>query len=243
MNPVTVRRDRGLVLAVLLLGGAATAALAEDSCIECHESNSYRIENKKLYEYFQRYQSSVHGLLGIGCAGCHGGDPESHDPDVAHQGVLEKVSYRNIPETCGSCHETQWQSFRESKHYKLLKGRGGAPNCVTCHGSMDVDVYFASIVKQTCVMCHNLETDNGPELPAQAEHILTKINVVKGYKAFVEKYADDTEVISRIKESFERVTQHWHEFDLHQVEIETDYLLRLLREEKTKALKRKLKHE
>ena len=246
MNPVG-RFNRHLALGVLLLGSAAATAVADappdDTCVECHKAPSYRVENKKLYDYYQRYQSSVHGLLGVACADCHGGDPESHDADIAHVGVMEKVNYRNIPATCGDCHETQWQSFRESKHYELLKGKGGAPNCVTCHGSMDVDIYFASIVKNTCVACHNLETKNGPEIPAEAEHILSQINLVKGYKGFVTKYSDDAEVMREIGESYERVTHYWHEFDLHQVGVETEHLMRVLREEKTKAIKKKRTRE
>lgn len=246
MNPVE-RFNRSLVLVGLLLGGLATIvaadAVPDDSCIECHQSPSYRVENKKLFEYYQRYESSVHGLLGVGCADCHGGDPDSRDADVAHVGVMESVNYLNIPATCGSCHETQWQSFRESRHYEVLKGEGGAPNCVTCHGSMDVDIYFVSIVKNTCVACHNLETKNGPELPAQAEHILSQINVIKGYKVFVEKYSDDPKKMAEIVESYDRVTHHWHEFDLHQVEVETEHLIRMLREEKTKAIKNRRKQD
>ena len=246
MNPVN-RFKGSIVLVYFLLGGAATMAAADavpdDSCIDCHQSSAYRVENKKLYDYYQRYQSSVHGLLGVGCVDCHGGDAESSNADLAHVGVMENVNYRNIPATCGACHETQWQSFRESKHYKELKGKGGAPNCVTCHGSMDVDVYFVSIVKNTCVACHNLETKNGPDLPAQAEHILSQINVIKGYKAYVQKYSGDSAAMSEILESYDRVTQYWHEFDLHQVAVETEHLLRILREEKTKAFQQKRQHD
>ena len=242
MNPVDLL-NRSITVAAVLLAGIATSVIAEESCLECHKSENYRIENKKLYEYFQRYQGSVHGLLGIGCADCHGGDPQSTDLSAAHEGVMEKVSYRNIPDTCGSCHETQWQSFRESKHSKALKNEGGAPNCVTCHGSMDVDVYFTSIVKNTCVLCHNEETGNGPDVPAQAEHILSQINVIKGYRGLVQKYSEDPKLMAQVEDSYERVTHYWHGFDLHQVEVETEYLLRMLREEKVKVLQKKRQHD
>ena len=225
-----------LLLGFLLVAGSA---FAKDTCLECHQSDSHRIKNKKLYEYYQKYINSVHGVAEIGCAECHGGDPESNDMKIAHAGVMENVSYRNIPKTCGSCHEEQLKSFRESDHFSVLEHDGRAPNCVTCHGSMDVDVYFASVVKNTCVLCHNPDTGNHPDVPHQAEYVLSQINIINGYRGLIMKYSPDSKALPEIDESYALLTRYWHEFNLHQVSVEAEHLLGILRVEKAKALQDK----
>jgi len=234
----------GSLLLVGLLPGVplpiAGAALAvEDECENCHSSAALRVQNKKLYDYYQNYLNSMHGLAGLSCADCHGGDSTTQDFEIAHAGVMDRVRFDHIPETCGECHDEQMENFVQSDHYQILMDKGTAPNCVTCHGSMDMDFFFTSLVRTTCQFCHNQQSGTAPDVPDRAEYILNKINIIKGYRGLVRKYADDPQLVREIDDSYRRLTGHWHLFDFEQVETETEYLFDLLRREKAKAIKKK----
>ena len=181
-----------------LVGPSESPAQSEDRCVECHSSSELRVTDKKLYEYYQKYKGSIHAVLGVGCADCHGGDPDAKDLDAIHAGVLERVRFDQIPRTCGSCHEEQLDSFQQSDHYRDLMDDGSAPNCVTCHGSMDMDFYFTPLVRTTCTFCHNQQSGIAPDVPDRAEYILSKINVIKGYRTFVRKFQPGEDVLSEI---------------------------------------------
>ncbi len=225
------------VLGVLVAAFMASPAYSVESCVICHSSSEFMVKNKKLFEYFNSFQQSIHGVIGLECSDCHGGVVGTDDLAEAHVGVMDPVRFDNIPAMCGECHEDQRDSFYESRHYKLLMDDGSAPNCVTCHGAMDMDFYFTSLVRTTCTFCHNPSEGIAPEVPDRAEYILSKMNVIKGYRAFVKKFQKDEVALASIEESYARLTESWHLFDLHRVEVETEFLLNVLREEKAKALK------
>ena len=232
-----------LAAAVALLAGSALApALAEEACVVCHRSPEFKVKNRKLYDYNLAFERSIHGIIGLGCSDCHGGDPDTTDLALAHEGVMAPVRFDNIPKTCGACHEGQYASFVQSEHYRQLMDDGSAPNCVTCHGAMDMDFYFTNLVRTTCTFCHNPSEGIAPDVPQRAEYILSKINVIKGYRAFVRKFQDDEDALTDIEESYQRLTESWHLFDLHRVEVETEYLLGLLRKEKAKAIRARREH-
>ena len=74
------------------------------ACLECHKDPDFRVKHPKLFNYYQEFESSVHGVAGLDCIDCHGGDAEATDSDGIHKGVLEPVRFDRIPDTCGSCH-------------------------------------------------------------------------------------------------------------------------------------------
>ena len=189
-NPPMVRAGAVALLA-LLVAIHAPGVAAEESCVECHRSPDHRVKNKKLFDYYVSYEKSIHSVIGLECSDCHGGDPGAEDLDDVHAGVMDPVRFDRIPEMCGSCHEEQRDSFMQSRHYKELMGDGTAPNCVTCHGAMDMDFYFTSLVRTTCTFCHNPRDGIAPDVPERAEYILSKINVIKGYRSFVRKFQTD----------------------------------------------------
>ncbi len=226
-----------LVLPMLVLLSPMSAL--GDECSACHGSAAYKVQQRQLYDYVQDFNESIHGISGLVCSDCHGGDPTTTDMDKAHVGVKDRVRYNNIPETCGSCHDEQYTNFTQSDHYKTLMDEGTAPNCVTCHGAMEMDVIFAARVKNTCLFCHNQQSGTAPDMPDRAEYVLSKINVIKGYKSFVATYLPDQEVVKQIEKNYSALTGHWHLFNMDQVEVETQGLLSMLRKEKAKALKEK----
>jgi len=233
-------RVRILVLIVgLCVGMLGASASWAELCEECHARPEFKIQHKKLFDYYLDYQNSVHGAVGIACVDCHGGDPGTEDLDRAHAGVMQKVRFDRIPDTCGACHEDQYEAFVSSQHYRILSDRGTAPNCVTCHGAMEMDFIFAGRVKTTCQFCHNPQTDTNPNVPSEAEYILNKINIIKGYKSFVALHSGDPDQVNTIEESYARLTGYWHRFDFEQVAVETDQLLEILRTAKAEALRAK----
>ena len=230
------------LLSAFLLVLFCTAPALSDECYECHKAREFKVTNKKLYDYNLDFEISVHGVAELDCTDCHGGQSGTKDPDKAHQGVLEPVRYDNIPATCGSCHEDQYEAFTGSHHYQLLEKDGSAPNCVTCHGSMDMDFIFASRVKNTCQFCHNLESGTLPEIPDQADFILSKINIIKGYKSYVQQHLADEDLKLKLSVDFDNLTAKWHSFDLDTVEEDTRELLGNYRKAKAQAMKDR-KHE
>ncbi len=229
---------RFLVFSLLsiVLAWVAGPAFA-DRCEICHAKPEFKVQHKKLYDYYNEFQASVHGVVGIGCADCHGGDASSDDMSHAHEGVMDRVHYDRIPATCGECHEAQRDAFTGSKHYGILTDKGMAPNCVTCHGAMEMDFIFAGRVKTTCQFCHNHQTATAPELPDRAEYILNKINIIKGYKSFVALHGSDPDQVREVKAAYDELTTYWHSFDFERVETATEDLLATLREAKAAALR------
>jgi len=227
----------GALLVLLFVG----PALSEE-CHECHRTKEFKVAHKKIFDYNQNFENSIHGVAELDCTDCHGGDPKTKNMELAHHGVLDPIRYDNIPATCGSCHEEQYQAFSSSNHYQLLEKDGSAPNCVTCHGSMDMDFIFANRVKNTCQFCHNLESGTLPEIPNQADFILGKINIIKGYKSYVEMHLADKELERELSASFDALTANWHSFELGTVEEDTRRLLGSYRKAKSQAMKDRKKN-
>lgn len=198
-----------------------TDAFPSDSCIECHRDVKFRVENKVLFDYYNNWKGSVHDLAGVSCKDCHGGDPakvkkeEAHPDHLSPDDSSSMVFYKNIPATCGKCHEKIYANFVQSDHYKALEKTGKGPNCVTCHGSVVTNVYYASIIVSTCVICHNQQTQNHPQIISVAEQILQRLNVSKGYLKWTSiHYKDEPGKLTEVKALYQHISDSWHQFHL-----------------------------
>ena len=150
---------------------------AVDTCTACHaELDDQRLRAPAA---FAKIDADVHHLQGIGCAGCHGGDPTSEDPEAAMSpaaGFVGRFATRAIPEMCASCHANaafmlrygpniptdQLDQYRTSRHGQALtRGDTRIATCISCHGAHGVlpasdarsPVYPSRIV-ETCGHCH-----------------------------------------------------------------------------------------
>lgn len=230
-----------LLLFVLQAVPPARAA-THDSCVKCHSDSSFLVKNKKLYDYYRDWTLSVHSQEGITCDDCHGGNPKAASKKAAHGGQpmeakvrSSPINFRNIPKTCARCHEEIYQRFRASSHFKhLIKNKSSeqAPNCVTCHGSVNSAVLNVRSVAGTCLQCHNKETDNHPEIPEKAESILNTFLSIHRFYRYITLRGDPNEVRSffRLVDPMnEQLGQDWHRFDLKRIEIQTKDLLNLLK--------------
>jgi predicted CXXCH cytochrome family protein len=148
---------------------------AADRCTACHRE----LDEERLKAPALAVGSDIHHAQGVTCAGCHGGDPTSDEPEVAmdpKKGFLGKLEATRVPEMCGSCHSNasfmlryapniptdQLAQYRTSKHGQALaKGDAKVAVCSSCHGAHGVlppsdarsPVYPSRIV-ETCGACH-----------------------------------------------------------------------------------------
>jgi cytochrome b subunit of formate dehydrogenase len=135
------------------------------TCAVCH-ANTQMMKKFNLSERWpiDTYNLSVHGkaqregiLNAAVCSDCHG----THDLHAASN-PASKVNRKNIPNTCGKCHENVRAVYVQSIHGKAAAaGIKEAPVCTDCHGEHTIyavrnpasSVWIGSVTK-TCSSCH-----------------------------------------------------------------------------------------
>lgn len=224
---------------------ASTGALAEsDNCEACHQDPGFLVTQRKLYDYYQKWRDSVHHEAGVNCSDCHGGDPEAtvRDETEVHDNVLppsdpaSKIHYKNLPATCGTCHQGVFMEFVASEHYQELQQSQNAPHCATCHGAMNSRVYYEDIVGSTCRTCH----DDGDlaDVTVQAETILNRLRVARGYMEWTRLYYENQgqpQEIAALYQRYRQITDGWHRFELDEVDKDSAELMTELQAVFTKA--------
>ena len=228
------------------------AAAAADGCVTCHGDPSFAVRNKKLFDYYQKWQASTHAANGVSCSDCHGGDANAKDKDQAHGKMLEagqpgsQVFYKNIPKVCGQCHTEIYNSFTQSKHFRRLTDQGVGPNCVTCHGSLNTTVLTPSKIATVCERCHNEETGNHPDYPERARQIRRHNMMIGSYLKWVAAYFESVGKPQEMVPFYEQVNHQriaWHTFNLDQARDTSDAILSRLREKEQEIEKAKLEEK
>ncbi|MDH4249293.1 MAG: cytochrome c3 family protein [Deltaproteobacteria bacterium] len=250
MNPLQrFALPAGLLLLLLTLGSPAPAFAAPakgDSCETCHSDPDFLVRNKKLYDYYRDWALSTHSQEGVTCSDCHGGNPKTKTKEEAHKGTYmdpadprSPINYRNVPLTCSKCHEDVFKSFQGSPHFKHLKAMDKdvqGPNCVTCHGSVNLTVLNVNTVRAACERCHNTQRKILPEVPDKAEAVLHDLLSVSRYYQFIVSRSEPQEVrafFNKVDPIVEELTLQWHTFDLKSVQAKTRELLVLLKEKRS----------
>jgi hypothetical protein len=237
-----------ILTALLLVGGSGPAPAArQDSCVDCHSNRDFLVTNKKLYDYFQQWTLSVHRQEEVTCVACHGGNPGIADKAGAHGGDLSggalssAVNFKNIPRTCGGCHEDVYRAYRQSDHSEYLVAEEDAqqgPNCVTCHGSMSTGVLNVNSIRESCARCHNEKTDNHPENPERATAILNRFLSIHRFYRYITvrgSPGESREFFELADQKIEHLAVTWHTFDLEEIEAETRAVLDLLKAERDRV--------
>lgn len=241
-----------LLLGLLMPPLQLEAEPTTDSCAGCHRNPNFLVQNKKLYEYYQDWKLSVHSEAGVTCSDCHGGDPAALDKAAAHRGHISgseqgsAVNFRNIPETCGQCHEEILAAYRKSLHFDHLAANDQeqqGPNCVTCHGSMAVSVLDGTNVEAACARCHNRKTLNHPNVPADAQEILNRLYSIHRLHRYVSVRleTDEMEFLERIDERISQLAVQWHTFDLCSIDRRTRNIVDRLRDKRQQLRRRSLR--
>ncbi len=165
-----------LIALVAFLPGRTSAA--EDACTACHLALDR--DEDPGDRLFTHMADDVHRKVGLGCADCHGGDPDAvGDEDGA---MWEAPGFRGAPERgeipafCGRCHSDpdymrryrpQMQTDQEaqywtSRHGVLLReGRRKVATCIDCHGVHGIRpvddpraLVYPLNIPRTCGRCH-----------------------------------------------------------------------------------------
>jgi nitrate/TMAO reductase-like tetraheme cytochrome c subunit len=125
-------------------------------CIECHSSDKMKPAFLAIAE---QWKASWHAQNRIACHDCHGGDPKDASLAMSpHRGFTGAPKYDEVPEFCGKCHIGILKHYLESDHGKALKATRRGPNCVTCHGSHNIQKANIEIInEQRCSKCHSYE--------------------------------------------------------------------------------------
>jgi hypothetical protein len=131
-------------------------------CETCHYENNPR--GAPNTAQFREFAESIHGQrVAAGdpraprCSTCHGGH-NTKAPDVPES----RVNRRNVPQTCGECHEKEEAQYVDSVHgTELTKGNPDVPVCTNCHGIHSIRAHtdpfskvYPAHVAETCAECH-----------------------------------------------------------------------------------------
>jgi hypothetical protein len=126
-----------------------------NACAACHS-----LQPGTSVQITEAWSKSVHANRGVGCVGCHGGDPTQNEALAAmspQAGFVGSLSGDNSRRACVLCHTQAEQSYFQGAHGRGEAG-GAAPTCVTCHGSHDVPPASADLFLGTqerrCGSCH-----------------------------------------------------------------------------------------
>jgi Cytochrome c3 len=238
----------GLLLVCL---GPVVAADEPNSCETCHSNPDFLVTNKKLYDYFQEWSASVHKQEGVSCDDCHGGDPRAGDAAKAHAAGVKAsdpasgIYYKNVPETCGSCHDEILAGFRKSEHFEHVAKKKNTdeqgPTCVTCHGSINSSILDVNSVAEACARCHNEKSDNHPENPEKARAALNRFLSIQRYYRYIGVRAEPDEArefFRKMDPQIESLSEIWHTFDLKRIDQATEEVLGRMKAKREEIRKR-----
>lgn len=231
------------VLAWVAAAGAQAGA-EPDSCITCHRDPSWLVTERKLYDYYQDWERSIHAQEGVTCSDCHGGNREATTRGDAHRGMWGEsrpesaVHFRNVTATCGSCHGDVEEAYRSSAHFEHLEaeeeGEQG-PSCVTCHDSMNTLTLDVTSVEQACSLCHGDASGKHPEVPREARVALNRFLSIDRFQRYVERRVDSMETrlfLEGVRDRRRELSVLWHTFDLQRIDAETVAILEALVEKR-----------
>ncbi len=157
------------------------SATAKNTCLDCHRE----LEDARLSGPTKNFAQDIHAVRGLGCVGCHGGNP--NDPEMTamdpDRGFKPAPAKKDVAELCASCHANaaymkhfnpqpyifSMAEFRTSVHCKLIEeGDPKVATCTNCHGVHGIlppkdprSPVYPKNVAQTCSKCHNAEYMKG----------------------------------------------------------------------------------
>lgn len=149
-----------------------------NTCSRCHEdAEQMAFVRLSVKDPVISYRQTVHGKAfedgntqAAVCTDCHGTHAllNSLNPK-------SRIFKKNIPDTCGSCHEEVAEQYKESVHGQAaVEGVTESPVCTDCHGSHTIRsskksglLALTGAVTQVCSGCHESEQIMGKfNLPA-----------------------------------------------------------------------------
>jgi len=227
---------------------APHAAVAADGCVSCHSDPAWAVKNKKLFDYFQEWKGSVHGLNGVTCVDCHGGNAKARTKKAAHGGILGEsnpksaIYFGNIPKLCGGCHHDVYRAFSHSRHAARVRAEDGGPTCVTCHGSLNTEILSPLKIAAVCEQCHNDTTGNHASIPARAQQVRRDDMMSAAFLRWAEAYyaaLGQKQEMAPLEQRLAALRVGWHTFNLDQVQESYQAIVKELRVKQKEILRAK----
>jgi hypothetical protein len=196
------------------------------ACIQCHTSDNIGPE---MHEITRQWKESFHAKHNISCHDCHGGAPEDASMAMMHlRGFKGSPEDKDVPEFCGTCHIAILESYLKSGHGNTFRETGEGPNCVTCHGSHNIQKASMDIINdQLCTQCHTYE---------RAKEMKQALFMVESKLSNVEETLDRLKLLGINVDSHEKVFYRnhagfralSHSIDVDAVRVKTgDYIKKL----------------
>jgi len=126
------------------------------ACVACHSSENM---DQAMHDLVRNWRHSWHAANEVSCHDCHGGAPEDASDSMSHNRGFKGVPEASqVPEFCGTCHIGILRNYLESGHGKAICEVPQGPNCVTCHGSHNIQQASIHIINERrCSQCHSYE--------------------------------------------------------------------------------------
>lgn len=159
-----MRALSAITLALSLL--ATPHARADETCVGCHAQRA----EPRLRRPVSSRAHDVHAAAELGCADCHGGDPDApdaraHDLGRGFRGVPDPIGTAQL---CGRCHDGSHEGLRDvltgwraGRHGRSAELEDGVASCTSCHGAHGIARHDAAAapvarvhVAETCGACH-----------------------------------------------------------------------------------------
>ena len=136
------------------------------TCARCHGNAGEMAKfHLRQVDPVASYEASVHGIAILTkqmsnaavCTDCHGSHELHRSTNPA-----SKLYWRNVPTTCGRCHENVKETYIHSVHGQALtEGVRDTPVCTDCHGEHSITAVKLPTsrvspehVPETCAQCH-----------------------------------------------------------------------------------------
>ncbi len=223
---MTVLRFTSALTIIFCVAGISFLMADDNSCVSCH--SKLPTDTFVGSEYLD-WKSSIHQEHDVTCDLCHGGLPNAMEKDLAHKGVYKSgdpqstVYYKNVPATCGGCHEDVYQEFIQSNHYRKLEKTGSGPTCGTCHGSRATWIVTPQNIKTICSNCHNKRKGIEVKAPDEARVLLMALNQSVSLDDLLSELTRESgneqiaEGLNLARSRVDRSRIVWHSFDLDTV--------------------------
>ena len=168
-DAATCQSCHGVAHQVLVAGDAKSPVNKvnlPDTCGHCHSNPALAAKYFFAVAHpVEAYKQSVHGrailqgkMNAASCNDCHG----VHDI-LAADNPQSKIWKQNVASTCGSCHTSVYDQYRQSIHGQAVAaGVLASATCTDCHGEHRIlapgnpqsPVYLANVAQVACSRCH-----------------------------------------------------------------------------------------
>ena len=135
------------------------------TCARCHQNPEVAAKlGIKNGQAASRYFESIHGrallveglIVAPTCVDCHGASHNIRKADDPKSSVYRK----NIPKTCGKCHQGPRDEYAQGIHGQLMaKGDSRAPVCIDCHTAHQITEPDALFIVESDRLCGNCHSD------------------------------------------------------------------------------------